>query len=276
VSAPPILGIDIGGTKIAAGLVDLATGEVHDRRRVPTDARHGPAAVLATVVELAEAFARASPLEAIGIGICELVDREGHVTSAQTIDWRGVDVPSALAHVAASRIESDVRAGAHAEARFGAGRGARDFLYASVGTGISTSLVIEGVPYPGARGHAIMLGAPVVEDVASGLALASHAGHARAEDVLADPACEPIVEAAAAALGASLAALVNALDPELLVIGGGLGLVDDYRARVERALRPLVWSEVTARLPIVPAQLGADAGIAGAALAAPSVSQPAP
>jgi predicted NBD/HSP70 family sugar kinase len=173
VNDPTLLGLDIGGTKVAAGLVDPATGEVTDRRRVPTAAERGPAAVLMTCVELAEAYAADRPLAGIGIGICELVDRQGRVTSAQTIDWRGLDVPAAFAQVAPARVESDVRAGAHAEARYGAGRGSSDFLYASVGTGISTALVIDGVPYAGFRGHAIMTGAPVVEDAASGLALAA-------------------------------------------------------------------------------------------------------
>ena len=110
-------------------------------------------------------------------------------------------------------IESDVRAAAIAEVRFGAGAGIREVLYVTVGTGISCSLLVDGVPYAGAHGHAITLGAPVVEDVAAGPALAAAGGRARAEDVVADPALAPLVDAAAAALGREVAALVNASTP---------------------------------------------------------------
>jgi glucokinase len=76
------------------------------------------------------------------------------------------------------------------------------------------------------------------------------------------------VAAAAAALGAGLAWLVNALDPGIVVIGGGLGLVDRYRELAVDAMRPMIFAHNTRELRVVPAQLGADAGLIGAALAA--------
>ena len=69
-------------------------------------------------------------------------------------------------------------------------------------------------------------------------------------------------------LGLVLAALVNALDPGAVVVGGGLGLHDGYRGRVERALRAAVYDDAVRALPVVPAALGADAPVIGAALAA--------
>ena len=263
-----VIGIDVGGTKLAAGLVDPTVGRVHGHLRVPTAKERGPAAILADCVALAEQLAAVEPVAAIGLGLCEFIDREGRPDSAQTIDWRDVDVPAAFAHVAPLVIESDVRAAAIAEVRFGAGAGIREVLYVTVGTGISCSLLVDGVPYAGAHGHAISLGAPVVEDVAAGPALAAAGGRARAEEVVADPALAPVVDAAATALGREVAALVNALDPGIVIIGGGLGLNDAYRERVESAVRPLLFSERVATVPIVPARLGTDAGIVGAALAA--------
>lgn len=64
---------------------------------------------------------------------------------------------------------------------------------------------------------------------------------------------------------------MNALDPHALVIAGGLGLVDAYREQVTRAMRPRIYSPETAALPVLPAELGADAGVVGAALLAPGV-----
>jgi glucokinase len=263
-----VIGIDVGGTKLAAGLVDVTTGGVRGHLRVPTAKERGPAAILADCVGLAERLAAVDPVAAIGLGLCEFVDRAGRPDSAQTIDWRDVDVPAAFAHIAPLVVESDVRAAAIAEVRFGAGAGIREVLYVTVGTGISCALLVDGVPYAGAHGHAISLGAPVVEDVAAGPALAAAGGRARAEDVVDDPALAGVVDAAAAALGREIAALVNALDPAIVIVGGGLGLNDAYRERVARAARPFLFSERVATVPIVPARLGTDAGIVGAALAA--------
>ena len=71
------------------------------------------------------------------------------------------------------------------------------------------------------------------------------------------------------ALGAAIAGLVNALDPEAVVIGGGLGLVRGYREAAVAAARRLIWAEDVRGLPIIPADLGADGAMLGAALAAP-------
>jgi glucokinase len=262
------IGIDVGGTKIAAGIVDTATGAVEERFEVPTDAGRAAAAVLADCVALAEELAEGHGGMPIGMGVCELVDRNGRTRSAVTLDWRGVDLAGAFGSLGRATIESDVRAAGIAEARFGAGRGIEELLYVTVSTGISHCLVISGRAYAGARGNAICTGAPLLEEVASGLALARAGGRERAQDVLADPALDGVVEAAAAALGTGLAGLVNALDPGALVIGGGLGLAERYRALAVAAMRPLIFAGDTRGLPVVPAQLGADAGVIGAALAA--------
>ena len=69
-------------------------------------------------------------------------------------------------------------------------------------------------------------------------------------------------------LGVGLAWLVNALDPGTVVIGGGLGLVDRYRELAVEAMRPLIFADNTREVPVVPAELGLDAGVIGAALVA--------
>jgi predicted NBD/HSP70 family sugar kinase len=81
-----------------------------------------------------------------------------------------------------------------------------------------------------------------------------------------------IVESAASALGAAIGQMVNVLDPQCVVLGGGLGMVEGrYRLWVDRAMRAHIWSELHRDLPLVSAQLGVDAGVIGAALAAAPV-----
>jgi glucokinase len=259
------VGIDVGGTKIAAGLVDVTTGRLHERLHVPTRPERGGREVLADCAGLAARLGEgALP---VGIGLCELVDLDGRPASADTIDWRDLDLAAAIA---APRVvlESDVRAAALAEATFGAGAGQSPFLFAIVGTGASVCLVVEGVPYAGARGHAITLGAPPVELVASGRALALAAGAERAEDVLTAPEHSALVDAAATELGRVLAVLANALDPAVIVVGGGLGTEPAFRERVEAAGRPLLEYPSTPGLGVVASALGQDGGIVGAAMRA--------
>ena len=207
-------------------------------------------------------------LSSVGVGVCEFVDRAGEITSAFTLDWLGIDVASSFAALAPASLCSDVRAAALAEARFGAGqRLSEPWIYVSVGTGISYSLVIEGRPFEGARGNAIVVGAPPTELIASGLGLARAAGRSRAEDVLGDPACADVVATGATALGTALAMLANALDPATIVVGGGLGLEARYRDAAVAVMRDLIEAVETRDVPVVPAGLGDLAGPLGAAIA---------
>jgi glucokinase len=177
-------------------------------------------------------------------------------------------VAAALAAIAPARVESDVRAAALAEARHGAGTGEPDFLYVSVGSGISHCLVVDGRPRAGARGSAIGTGAPLVERWSGGLALARRSGHRDAAAALADPTAAWVVSDAARRLGGVLAALVNALDPGALIFGGGLGLHSGYRAATVAAMRKAIYDPRARDLPALAAGLGADAGVIGAAMAA--------
>jgi glucokinase len=256
------VGIDVGATKIAAGLVDTSRGALLEATRRPTPG--DPMEALETCTRM---VAELCPSEAprVGIGLCELVTPEGEITSGESVDWRGLDVPSLLPRAESVRIESDVRAAAAAEARYGAAVGAASALYLNIGSGISHCLLLDGTPHAGARGNALITGAPPVETWSSGAGLARQAGTQSAQAALADPGHAGLVAGAANRLGAALAMLVNALDPDVVVMGGGLGLDARYREMVVAAARPLIYAPATAALPMVPARLGFDAGVIGAA-----------
>jgi glucokinase len=264
------IGIDLGGTKLAAALVATDTGKVLARGRRRTDPRRGAHDVLKDCVDLADEVRGAYQAQEvpIGIGVCELVDPSGRITSAATLDWRGVDIAGAFHGYRRVVVQSDVRAAAIAEARFGAARGLHSCVYLSVGTGIAFTLLIEDVPYQGSRGNALVLGAPAVESVASGAALARLGCVATAEETFESASGSEVVRRGAEQLGVAMAWLVNALDPEAIVVGGGLGLRDDYRHAAVRTMRELIEVPATADLEVRPAQLGVDAGAIGAAVIA--------
>jgi glucokinase len=284
------VGLDVGGTKIAGGLVRFPAAEVVVRRRIPTRAGRDSEGVLADAVEMARELACAMPpnsrFAGVGLGMPELVDLAGRLTSGITIDWRGISLADRFADIGPVWVDADVRAAALAEARFGAGRQLRLFVYVTVGTGISHALVQDGRPFAGARGNALVLASgptsvrcsvcgalsrTTLEDVASGPAIAAAFKVERAEDVLAaadrgDTAAARIVRDATEALGSGVGFLVNVLDPGAVVIGGGLGLAGGmYWKMLTDAVRKHVWSEMTCGLPIVRSELGTDAGLIGAA-----------
>jgi glucokinase len=285
--------VDVGGTKIAAGLVDGATGAVSLREQIHTRPERGGRAVLDDVLMLtrrigARAREAGTPSAAIGLGVCELVDTHGAVRSDFTLAWSLLDVRGELGTIAPAAVDADVRAHALAEAVFGAGAARDPFVFVSIGTGISCCLVQGGVPYAGARGNALVLATGpvsipdesgalksfVLEEYASGPALARRFGVKRAEAVFAaaesgDAGAHRLLGESGAAMGAALGWLASVLDPAALVIGGGLGSVDGpYWDALQREARAHIWSEATRALPIVHAALGRDAGIVGAALTA--------
>ena len=272
-------------------------GQVHSRRQIATQPERGGEAVLDDVLRLARELAgevekKKLRLHGVGLGVCELVDRTGEVVSSNCVAWRGVPLRERLASVAPTWIEADVRAAALAEALFGAGRGRDVFLYLTIGTGIASCLVIDGQPFTGARGATgtvasspwprppeFNLPATSLEDVASGPALVRrfqqlHGDARSGHDVLA--AAEKghavalgVVRSAGEAVGATVALLVNVLDPECVIIGGGLGLSDGpYWESLVASSRKHIWSEIHRGLPILKATTGTDAGIIGAAAAA--------
>lgn len=297
--APYAIGIDVGGTKIAAGIVNLETGDTLRRRVILTDASRGGEVVLEAALYLADALvleARSLGIEpaALGVGVAELVDSAGEIQSAHALGWRGLPIRQRFSQILPAVVESDVRAAALAEARFGAGRGCALFAYVTVGTGISSCLVRDGHPDSGARGNALVLGTmplsttctecgaalrPVLEEIAAGPALVTrfHAagGEAqRGEDVLraaahGDLRAELVVREAAHALGSSVAFLVNVTDPEAVVVGGGLGSAAGLLWETfVPACRSHIYADATRSLPILRAALGADAGLVGAAATA--------
>ena len=290
-----LIGIDVGGTKIAAGLLQLPAGTILSSRVIPTNAARGGRAVLDDVVQLArrlsaEAAEFGHSVAALGLGICELVNREGQLASANCIQWLDQPVREELSRIAPAVLEADVRAAALAEARFGAGKAFRNFLYVTVGTGISCSLVLDGQPHLGAHGATgTMASSPLsvpcercghvnarsVEEISSGPALlarfaAAGGSAASGQEVLAaaadDPAARQIVESASEALASQIGLLINTLDPEAVVVGGGLGLSEGpYWEHLVAATRRHIWSPTQRDLPILRAATGEDAGWVGAA-----------
>lgn len=154
------LGIDIGGTKIAAGLV-RSDGRILDRTTVPTPAREGSSAILDVACTTAESLLDRSPDRVVGCGIgsAGVIDPDSGTVSSATsslADWVGTDLRGGVRRRLGLpvRVLNDVHAHAVAEARLGAGAGANRMLLLALGTGIGGALVDAGRVDRGRHGAA--------------------------------------------------------------------------------------------------------------------------
>ena len=294
-----VLGIDVGGTNVRAGLFSPDSGVLHCLRTTDTEATLKGSESLARVSGLVhqvveQGRARGLFARKLGIGIPELIGLDGRIDTHCSLPWRARDVRSSLRAYGKITIASDVIAAGLAEARMGAGRGHAVFLYVTVGTGISCALVIDGKPFAGAHGHAISFasgatfatagadGEPHVEALearASGPGILRRARARGLTESDAIAVCrtalrEPgiartIVDEAATELAIHVAILANALDPTLVVLGGGLGSATGrYWSTFRAALPRHTWGPHMRRLGVRRAQLGSRAGTIGAALCA--------
>ena len=291
--APLVVGLDLGGTKMAAALVDSGGTLQGPVSSCPTPAHEGPAAMLnaisgliSTVVETGthQEPGKAVAITAVGIGTAGVVDVErGAILSATDAitGWAGTQVAAGVRERLAAQglgelpihIENDVDAYAAGEAWLGAGTGAEVVLMVAVGTGVGGALVLDGrtrrgahhvageighVPVPGAQIHRRYLAKGGDLDVPDARGVEERA--AAGDDIAAE-----VYRDSAACLGRALAGLVTVIDPDVVVVSGGLARAGDLWWEPLRQTFAAEIIDPLAPIKILPATLGTTAPIVGAA-----------
>jgi glucokinase len=303
------VGVDVGGTRIAVGLVERKGRVIKDAKRLTP--KTGPFAVIDTIIDLVEeveAGTQPSEVAGIGIGIPGQIDfLRQSVEFCTNLPLAGVDVRSLIMSRRKQEVtvDNDGNLAALGEARYGAAKGARDFIMITVGTGVGGGIFINGEPFRGSRGlgseigHVVMqmdgplcpcggaghleayMGRPAIatagRDAAkafSGREILNAAGGSvegvTAEAVLfaakaGDPVARQILLDCGVVLGRALVGFVNIFNPQLICVGGGIGESADFM--VERAAEVMQGEALAGRrdVKVVQAVLGNDAGILGAA-----------
>jgi glucokinase len=308
--APHVIAVDLGGTKLATGLVDR-DGRLSRTAVEPTDLS-SEEAVLAQL-EAAVGKLAGNGFAALGVGVPSTIDqRTGRAVTSVNIPLAGVDLRERLEELfdVPVMVENDANAAALAEHRLGAGRGTRHMVMLTLGTGVGGGLILDGRLYRGSVGAAAELGHSTIDEdgppcqgacpgrghleaFVSGTAADALAARAAAEHPDGDlgraardarePDARLVTELAVHApgdardvlayvgfhLGVGIADFVNVLNPEIVVVGGGFGeagelLLEPARRVVRERALPPARDEVR----IVEAELGPEAGIVGAGLAA--------
>jgi len=316
ISEEYFIGVDIGGTKVAAGLVDSA-GEITHQMRIPmvaTDAIAGLAAVTSAIDSVHAAASLNPELHRLiaAIGICApgpLNPQTGVVINPPNLPgWRNFPLAAEIskAYSLPVRVDNDGNAAALAEALWGAGRGYRNIFYATIGTGIGTGIVFDGRIYHGRTGAAgegghmtIDYRGPrcgcgkrgCIEALASGPAIArraseqiaagrpssilerteGHLGRITSEMVAqsylaGDALAKEVLGETAMFLAVWLGNIVDLLEPDVMILGGGASsMLHPFFPEIRSQLPNWSVNSQCQEIPLLAAQYGADAGIAGGA-----------
>ncbi len=296
-----VIALEIAVDSLAAARVGLG-GQVLDLRRVDRPRRHfAPAEIVADLVRLAAALQRdrrgAGELIGVGVAVVGVARRsDGLVTTAPNLGWHNVPLRdllrAALGPAAPIAVANEADLGALAEARRGAARGSDDVLFVSGEVGVGGGIIANGNPMTGVAGYGGEVGHIAVNpdgrpcrcgsigcwetEVGEG-ALLVRAGHsvdggrAAVDAVLREAAAGSrgtldAMEAIGHWLGIGLASLVNVLNPRLIVLGGLFGRIHPFvRERLEAELDRRALQASRELVRIVPASLGVDAPLLGAA-----------
>jgi glucokinase len=312
VSEAFFVGVDIGGTKVAAGLVN-AQGEIVKHTRTPMITNSDAATGFACVTKAIHDLLQDVPKQSIaGVGVCSpgpLDPRRGIVINPPNVPcWRNFPLAAELQKTfnVSARVDNDANAAGLAEVLWGAGKGYRNVFYATIGTGIGTGIILDGKIFHGRTGAAaegghmgIQFDGPqcpcgkrgCIEVLTSGRAIAHRAqqklrsnpnssllemsggkieavtgemvGKASATK---DPLAMEVVNETVTLLAYWLGNIIDLLEPDLIIMGGGVSTMlaphlEELRAKWKGAvLNP--WPE---QIPLVLARYGEEAGIAGAA-----------
>jgi glucokinase len=307
-STTPILGVDIGGTKVAVGLVDR-NGKIVAEGRKPMVAHGTAEAALQAVFEAIDSLL--SP-EVQNIGICApgpLDPKSGVVLNPPNLPaWRNFPLAEKVRekYRLPVKLDNDGNAAALAEAIWGAARGYRYVFYATIGTGIGSGVVLDGRIYHGKTGSAAEGGhvsidyhGPVcncgkrgcIEILAAGPAIGARARaklSAGAQSAMLDLAKGNVAAVSSEMVGSAYAAgdatarevlqetselltvwlgnIVDVLDPDVMVVGGGVAaMLTPFFAEIKKQLPKWCVNPHASEIPLVRAYYGADAGIAGGA-----------
>jgi glucokinase len=310
------IGVDVGGTKVAAGFVDQQ-GEIHQHTRVAMNshgtAAEGLAAVTTAIDELLKLEPEADNL-ARRIGICApgpLDPHTGVILNPPNVPcWRNFPLAGEVSrrYGRSVKLENDAKSAGLAETLWGAGRGYRNVFYTCIGTGIGAGILFNGRIYHGRTGAAAEAGHMTIdyhgpqcgcgkkgciEALASGTAIGKKArlklSEKRASQSVmlelaggdlnkvsseivgqayaaGDPLAEEILQETVELLTIWLGNIVDLLEPDVMIIGGGVaGMLSPFFEEIRKRLPSWSLNSRCLEIPLVLARYGTNSGIAGGA-----------
>jgi glucokinase len=272
------LAVDIGGTKLAAGIVD-GNGRLRDRRSTATNAGGSADELFASLADLVSCFQPYTRYDVCGVGCGGPMTAGGEEVSPLNIPaWRSFPLRSELARLTGLEtfVDNDAKALALGEGWVGAAAGERNYLAMVVSTGVGGGIVLDGRLLDGLTGNAGHIGhvvvsspgreladhvAGVLEAEASGTAIAAHTGRLAVEATTAE------IAEAGTLVGRAAGSVANLLDLQLIVVAGSvaLGFGEPFFAAAQAEVDRICQLDYSRGARIRPAGCGDEGPLVGAA-----------
>jgi glucokinase len=271
-----VVGIDIGGTKTSIGIVDIKKGKVLSKIIIPSkkfkDDKKNLDNIIITTIELIDN----KKIKNIGIGVPELINNKGVIKGNYNFNWKNKKLINFFPNKYNVIVDSDVRCHLRAEKFYGHGQKFRNFIYINIGTGLSYSHFKNNQIYTGANGYAIHFASSKItlynpvnnkkislipENFYSGKAIMTFLKkfkQSKKQDLLFNNIAD--------SLGSLIGNLINSIDPELIVMGGGV-VNNNFKFRnlLIKYTRNYILSEDVKKIKILISKSKDDTGLLGAA-----------
>jgi len=271
-----VAGIDIGGTKTSIGLVNIKKGEVLSKIIIPSKKFKDDKKNLDNIIDNTIKLIGNKKIINIGIGVPELINNKGIIKGNYNFNWNNKKLINFFPKKYKVIVDSDVRCHLRAEKFYGHGQKFKNFIYINIGTGLSYSHFKNNQIYAGANGYAIHFASSkitlynplnnkkvslVPENFYSGKAIMKFLKkfkQSKKQDL--------VLNNIADSLGSLIGNLINSIDPEFIVMGGGV-VNNNFKFRnlLIRYTRNYIFSEDVKKIKILISKLKDDTGLLGAA-----------
>lgn len=270
------IGVDIGGTKTVIGIIDDQTGKVVEKFVIPSKKHRDDKKNLNIIIKHILDLSNKNKIKNIGIGVPELINNKGIIKGNYNFNWHNKNLVNYFPKNLNIIVDSDVRCHLRAEKYFGVAKNYTNFAYINIGTGLSYAQYKDGKIYSGAKGYAIHFASSritlydwkknkkislIPEEYYSGkeiIKILSINNNIKKKKILNN-----IAESLASLIGS----LINTIDPDKLVLGGGVIINIAYFKKILiDHIRKFILADEVKKINIKTSKLTDSTGVIGAGL----------
>ena len=270
------IGVDIGGTKTAIGIIDYQTGKISKKLIFPSKSFKNDSKNLNFIIEKTLVLSNANRINHIGIGVPELINKKGIIKGNYNFNWSNINLAKYFPKNIKVLVDSDVRCHLRAEKYFGVAINYKNFAYINIGTGLSYAQFKENEIYSGANGYAIHFASSKIslydwkknkkislipEDYYSGKEIV------KILNIKNTQKKNRIMKNVAESLATIIGSLINTIDPAKIVLGGGVVIHNAYFTKILISnIRKYILADEVKKINIVTSKLKDNTGLLGAGL----------
>ena len=270
------IGVDIGGTKTAIAIIDDKNGKIYKKILIPSKKYRDDKKNLNTIIKNILDLSNKNKIKNIGIGVPELINNKGIIKGNYNFNWHNKNLVNYFPKNFNIIVNSDVRCHLLAEKFFGVAKKYKNFAYINIGTGLSYAQFKDKKIYAGAKGYAIHFASSKItlydwkknkkislipEDYYSGKQLI------KILSINNDVKKKKILKNVAESMASLIGSLINTIDPDKVVLGGGVIINNSYFKKILiEYIRKFILADEVKKINIKTSKLTDNTGVIGAGL----------